>query len=73
MNRYLMLSVLAVIAVHDTPRAVAQEDIRGVDLPLYYDVRTGNVTVDTTNVIGGVLTGYGFQIIFDGYIPENIA
>jgi hypothetical protein len=71
MNRYLILFVLAVIAVHDTPRAVAQEDIRGVDLPLYYDVRTGNVTVDTTNVIGGVLTGYFFQIPFDGFLFDN--
>lgn len=71
MNRYLMFFVLAVIAVHDTPRAVAQGNTRGVDLPLYYDVRTGNLTVDTTNVTGGVLTAYAFGIPFDGFIVDN--
>ena len=36
-------------------------------LPLYYDVRTGNVTIDTTNVFGGVLTSYSLKVPPDGY------
>ena len=71
MNRYLMLFVLAVGSIQHTPRAVAEDSIRGVDLPLYYDVRTGNVTVDTTEVTGGVLTGYVLTVPFDGFIVDN--
>ena len=43
----------------------------GEALPLYYDVRTGNVTIDTTNVFGGVLTSYAFQLPRDGYRDED--
>jgi hypothetical protein len=32
-------------------------------------VRTGNVTIDTTTV--DAFGGYGFEIPFDGFIPEN--
>ena len=39
----------------------------GESLPLYYDVRTGNVTIDTTNVFGGVLLSYSFKLPPDGY------
>ena len=71
MTRYSILFLVAVGSINHMSQAVAQKNIRGVDLPLYYDFRTGNVTIDTTNVNGGVLTGYSFRILFDGYIPEN--
>lgn len=66
-----MLVVLIVLAsTHDTPLAVA-ELIRGMDLPLYYDFRSGNVTIDTTEVHGGSMIGYGFELPFDGFHIEN--
>ncbi len=42
---------------------------RGEDIPLYYDVRTGNLTIDTTRVES--FGGYVFDIPFDGFVPEN--
>jgi hypothetical protein len=42
---------------------------RGEDIPLYYDVRTGNLTIDTTRVDS--FGGYGFEIPFDGFVTEN--
>ncbi len=35
---------------------------RGVDLPLYYDGETGNVTIDFSDVTGGVLSGYSWGL-----------
>lgn len=70
MNRYFMLLVLAVAYVHNMPLAVA-DLIRGQDLPLYYDFRNGNVTVDTTEVHGSSMIGYGFRVPFDGFLIEN--
>ena len=48
--------------------------VPGEKLPLYYDVATGNVTVDTTNISGGEFVGYFFAhpsaSRFD-FLPEN--
>ena len=48
-----------------TPLAV------GESLPLYYDVRTGNVTIDTTNVVGGILTGYTLDLPPDNWLEPD--
>ncbi len=71
MNRCMIFLTLVIGTIHSMPRVVAEENTRGVDLPLYYDVRTGNVTVDATEVNGGVFTGYGLRIPFDGFLIEN--
>lgn len=61
-----LLGMLLVGILSATDHAQAR---RGVDLPAYYDVETGNLTIDTTNVIGGVSIGY---VISPGvFRPEN--
>lgn len=61
------ISILIVL----TGSAYAGTLERGADLPLYYDVRTGNISVDMTDITGGIVTGYSFGIPFDGYLSEN--
>ena len=47
--------------------------VPGEQLPLYYDVATGNVTIDTTNVSGGEFVSYALRhtSVGDDFIYEN--
>lgn len=44
-------------------------------LPLYYDARTGNVTIDTTEVFLGTMSGYSWQVpcgdVCDAFLAER--
>lgn len=66
---YITLAVI-IAGLHILPCNVyASHGGRGEDVPLYYDVRTGNLTMDVTNVDS--FGSYVFEIPFEGYIPEN--
>ncbi len=43
----------------------------GDPVPAYYDVRSGNLTIDTTNVYGGTSIGYAFRTPGNSYRIEN--
>ncbi len=45
---------------------------RLTDLPAYYDVQTGNLTIDVTNIEGETLTSYNFNAFgAGGFRPDN--
>ena len=50
---------------------VNAQRIVGENLPAYYDVATGNLTIDTTNVFEGESIGYGLQWWGTPFRPEN--
>ena len=69
MNKFFLAAISLALA---QVSAYGQTSIAtGEALPLYYDVRSGNVAIDTTNVNGGVLTSYAFELPRDGYRNEE--
>jgi hypothetical protein len=67
-----MRSISLAVAFTWLITAASAQSTRLHDLPAYYDSRTGNLTIDTTHVVEGMFTGYGFDAIGPGgFRPEN--
>ena len=64
-------TIFGIVMIHLLVNSANGQSIRGEDLPLYYDVRTGNVTIDLTNVSGGTSIAYRFATINGQLRPEN--
>lgn len=66
----IVLLQAAVVAAQGTPGVTY-----GEPLPLFYDMYTGNATIDLTNVFGGASAGYSLVIPCDNecdaFRPEN--
>ncbi len=67
------LIILSCFSVVLFPRVRTEaQHISSYHPPLYYDRATGNLTMDVTEVPGGVISGYNLRSNFDEmFLPQN--
>ncbi len=72
--KYRLFPFLILIGLCSTDDALGYLEWHDrVDVPLYYDPATGNLTIDATDLPGGRFSGYTLDFNYDGFGPFDPA